>query len=245
LTANRTWTLSIPNSAELHVAKLINLTTNGVVKTSGGDGTLSSAALTSADVGLGNVTNAAQLTRAANDYQAGIAEKAAPVGADLVLLEDSQAGGAKKWAQVSNLPAGAASKHVIQDEGGAGLTPRTNLNFVGPGIVCTDGGAGPDSTICNVSGGSGGGGGTYVTTFTNVTQVLIPESTHGLGTDLILAIYDATGKRMLAEEYAPDDGNIEINFATAQTGRVVVTGGVTVDLTVAMDLYMHAAMGGL
>jgi hypothetical protein len=66
-----------------------------------------------------------------------------------------------------------------------------------------------------------------------------------LGTDLILAIYDATGKRMLAEEYAPDDGNIEINFATAQTGRVVVTGGVTVDLTVAMDLYMHAAMGGL
>lgn len=34
-------TLTIPNSAQLDVAKLTNLTTNGFVKTSGGDGTLS------------------------------------------------------------------------------------------------------------------------------------------------------------------------------------------------------------
>lgn len=34
-------TVSVPNSAQLNVAKLTNLTTNGVVKTSGGDGTLS------------------------------------------------------------------------------------------------------------------------------------------------------------------------------------------------------------
>ena len=35
------WTLSIPSSAQLSVAKLTNLTSNGFVKTSGGDGTLS------------------------------------------------------------------------------------------------------------------------------------------------------------------------------------------------------------
>ncbi len=34
------WTLSIPTAAQLNVAKLTNLTTNGFVKTSGSDGTL-------------------------------------------------------------------------------------------------------------------------------------------------------------------------------------------------------------
>lgn len=40
LSTNRTWTLSIPNSAQLNIAKITNLTSNGFVKTSGGDGTL-------------------------------------------------------------------------------------------------------------------------------------------------------------------------------------------------------------
>ena len=46
--------------------------------------------------------------------------------------------------------------HTIKDEGGAGLTARTNLDFVGAGVVATDGGAGPDSTIVTISGGGAG-----------------------------------------------------------------------------------------
>jgi len=51
---------------------------------------------------------------------------------------------------VSGVPAGGGGGHTIQDEGGAGLTARTNLNFVGTGVAATDGGAGPDSTIVTI-----------------------------------------------------------------------------------------------
>jgi hypothetical protein len=53
-------------------------------------------------VGLGNVTNDAQLKRAAGDFSS-FANKAAPVGSDVVLIEDSAAGGAKKHVLVSTL----------------------------------------------------------------------------------------------------------------------------------------------
>jgi hypothetical protein len=58
--------------------------------------------VTGSQVGLGNVTNDAQLKRAAADF-ATFAIKATPVGADLVLLEDSEAAGVKKKALVSSL----------------------------------------------------------------------------------------------------------------------------------------------
>ena len=48
-----------------------------------------------AHVGLGNVTNDAQLKRAAGDF-ASFTDKATPVAADVVLIEDSAASGAKK-----------------------------------------------------------------------------------------------------------------------------------------------------
>lgn len=48
------------------------------------------------------------------------------------------------------------SGHTIQDEG-TPLTARTNLNFVGAGVTVTDGGAGPNSTIVTIPGGSGSG----------------------------------------------------------------------------------------
>lgn len=41
ITVSGSWTLSIPGSAQLSIAKLTNLTSNGLVTTSGGDGTLS------------------------------------------------------------------------------------------------------------------------------------------------------------------------------------------------------------
>ena len=50
--------------------------------------------------------------------------------------------------------AGGGGGHIIQDEGGAGLTARANLNFVGAMVAATDGGAGPDSTIVTVAHGT-------------------------------------------------------------------------------------------
>lgn len=60
-------------------------------------------AVTKAQVGLGNVTNDAQLTRGAGDWS-GFSVKASPVGADRLLLEDSAAAGAKKYTLISDLP---------------------------------------------------------------------------------------------------------------------------------------------
>lgn len=57
-------------------------------------------------VGLQNVTNDAQLKREAGDINA-FAEKTAPAGDDLILLEDSAEGFAKKKVRVANLPAGS------------------------------------------------------------------------------------------------------------------------------------------
>ncbi|MEJ2673302.1 MAG: hypothetical protein P8168_14105, partial [Deltaproteobacteria bacterium] len=63
----------------------------------------SDIAISKSDVGLGNVTNDAQLKAAAGDF-ASFNEKTSPVSADLLLIEDSTAGGAKKKVQVGNLP---------------------------------------------------------------------------------------------------------------------------------------------
>ncbi len=45
ITTSGSWTLSIPTAAQLNVAKLTNLTTNGFIKTSGSDGTLGVSAI--------------------------------------------------------------------------------------------------------------------------------------------------------------------------------------------------------
>lgn len=56
-----------------------------------------------AQVGLGNVTNDAQLKRAAADF-ASFAEKTVLVPGDVFLIEDSAAAGAKKRVQLGNVP---------------------------------------------------------------------------------------------------------------------------------------------
>jgi hypothetical protein len=63
---------------------------------------------TASQVGLGNVTNDSQLKRAANDFST-FTEKATPVSADLLLIEDSAAAGVKKKVQVGNLPGGSGT----------------------------------------------------------------------------------------------------------------------------------------
>ena len=59
--------------------------------------------LTSSSVGLSNVTNDAQLKRAANDFTT-FTEKVTPVNADVILIEDSNAGAyVKKYTTVQSL----------------------------------------------------------------------------------------------------------------------------------------------
>jgi len=60
---------------------------------------------TASQVGLGSVTNDAQLKRAANDFSS-FTQKTTPVGTDIFLLEDSAASGAKKYATLSAMVAG-------------------------------------------------------------------------------------------------------------------------------------------
>lgn len=64
--------------------------------------------LNSTAVGLGNVTNDAQLKRAANDYTA-ITEKTTVVNDDLVLIEDSADSFNKKKVKMSNMGGGSGS----------------------------------------------------------------------------------------------------------------------------------------
>jgi ribosomal protein L21E len=64
---------------------------------------------TASQVGLGNVTNNAQLTRAASDFSS-FAVKSVPVGADVVLIEDSAAAGAKKAITVGSITAQSLSQ---------------------------------------------------------------------------------------------------------------------------------------
>ncbi len=65
-------------------------------------------AVTKAQVGLGNVTNDAQLKRAAGDFGS-FAEKTSPAGADLVLIEDSANSFNKKKVQIANLSGGGST----------------------------------------------------------------------------------------------------------------------------------------
>jgi hypothetical protein len=64
--------------------------------------------VTKTQVGLSAVTNDAQLTRAAADFASGIAQKTTPVTADRILIEDSAASFAKKYALLSALPGSSA-----------------------------------------------------------------------------------------------------------------------------------------
>lgn len=83
-------------------------TVDGVTSVFGRQGAVVAQAgdYTPAQVGLGNVTDDAQLKRSADDY-AGFTEKANPVEADLILIEDSEDSQNKKKVQLANLLGGS------------------------------------------------------------------------------------------------------------------------------------------
>lgn len=102
------------------------------------------------DVGLGNVTNDAQLKRAAGDI-AGFTEKASPVSADLVLIEDSADTNNKKKVQIGNLPGGGPTtpgtttdNALVRWDGTGGTAIQnsgTTLNDTGVITLRSNGGA--------------------------------------------------------------------------------------------------------
>lgn len=69
------------------------------------------ADITKADVGLSNVTNDAQLKRAAGDYGA-FTTKLVPVDTDRVLIEDSEDGFAKKAMPMTSLPKNFGTQYI-------------------------------------------------------------------------------------------------------------------------------------
>jgi hypothetical protein len=142
--------------------------------------------VTAADLSLDNLTNVAQLTRAAGDFEAGtITEKAQPVGDDVVLLEDSAGGTkAKKWAKLSNLPAaGITIKEQDNSPSVSSVTEirvsNDTLTFEGAGIVTIATGGGP-----------GGGGDASTNTSSTVAGQL---ATFADATGKLLGASSATG----------------------------------------------------
>lgn len=107
-------------------------------------------ATTKTQVGLSNVTNDSQLTRAAGDFST-FTEKAVPVGADVGLLEDSAAGGAKKRFPFSAILAAGSGYNTFEDEG-TPQTQRATANFTGAGVTVSDAGG---KTVISIPGAAG------------------------------------------------------------------------------------------
>lgn len=123
-------------------------------------GTSNPHEVTKNQVSLGNVTNDAQLKRAAGDI-ASFSEKASPVNADLVLIEDSADSNNKKKIQVGNLlgvvPDGSNDGELLEWNGTIWV-PRLFAGSSWPAVVYAgkkftrdDRGSGTDYFLKSVS----------------------------------------------------------------------------------------------
>ena len=97
-------------------------TTDEVISVNGKTGAV---ILDKNDIGLGNVTNDAQMLRAANDYLAFV-EKVTPVNDDLVIIEDSEDSGNKKRLRLENMIGGGG---VGFQETPTGVVNGINTDF--------------------------------------------------------------------------------------------------------------------
>lgn len=79
---------------------------------------------TSAQIGLANVTNDAQLKRSPNDFSI-FDEKTTLATTDILLIEDSASGGAKKRVQIGNLQSGPQTSFFGQNYQTAASIART------------------------------------------------------------------------------------------------------------------------
>jgi hypothetical protein len=139
LTANRAWQVGIPSNAQLSIAKLLNLTTNGVVTTSGSDGTLGVSTQVLTQSGL--TWNVAPTT-CSSDANGG---KLTVVGSQIVCASDIGGEGTPATA-FSALTAGTNTTAAMVVGSGASLATTgtgtitaTRLTSTAPGLVEVDG----------------------------------------------------------------------------------------------------------
>lgn len=93
-----------------YTAKILLLNTNGLVKTSNLDGTLSVIATITAINSL--LTDGSLLTSKAAEISA-LTNKAVPTTSDLLLIEDAADSNKKKKITIANLPAAAPAAHAL------------------------------------------------------------------------------------------------------------------------------------
>ena len=91
-------------------------------------------AVTAAQVGLGNVTNDAQLKRAAGDF-ATFLDKTAPTATDILLIEDAADAGSKKYVQIGNLPGFQDPSTIAEAATSTTTTSTTDVLVTGMSIT--------------------------------------------------------------------------------------------------------------
>lgn len=116
--------------------------------------------VTKSQIGLGNVTNDAQLKRADGDINS-FTEKTSPVGADVLLIEDSAASYAKKRVQITNLPTGSDAD-AIHDNVASEISAITEKSTpVSADLLLIEDSADSNNKkrvqVGNLPGGGGGG----------------------------------------------------------------------------------------
>ncbi len=156
--------------------------------------------VTKTQVSLGNVTDDAQLKRAAGDI-ASFTEKVTPIGTDFVLIEDSADSNNKKKVQIANLPSsgGSIETATIEDVKATGVAGGSSVAL---GVVTRDlntlaGGAGWAAVAANQFTLQAG---TYLIKWSSPAAFCNYHQTH---------LYDITGAAIVKE------GTSQYNQATA------------------------------
>lgn len=171
-------------------------------RTVNGHALSSNVTVTKSDINLSNVTDDAQLKRAAGDLNS-FAEKVSPVSSDILLIEDSGAGYAKKKVQLSNLPGGSGTdSNAIHSDASAEI--NTIAEKVSPAsadlLLIEDSGSGyakKKVQVANLPGASGGETGLKVlgqryystlseaksTIGNNHVTLIVPAGTYNISSD--------------------------------------------------------------